>query len=115
MAAVEAPAGYALGDTLRTARQARGMTQRDVATALGVKQASVQLWESGATKPQPDRLPRLAETLHLPYELLRDVVLGQPSQFSPEVEGLAMRLEAVDGRMRRAVSAMLDAYLAGGE
>lgn len=113
MATVDTPAGYTLGDTLRTARQTRGLTQRDVAAAMGIKQASVQLWEAGETKPSVERLPLLAETLHLPYELLRDVVLGQPSQFSPEVEGLAMRLEAVDGRVRRAMAAFLDAYLAG--
>lgn len=47
----------------KTARERRGMTQRDIATALNVDQSTVSLWEVGKTQPRAKLLPILAKVL----------------------------------------------------
>jgi transcriptional regulator with XRE-family HTH domain/predicted ATPase len=58
------PPHTALNRTIRTARQARGMTQERLAEAIGVDLKTVQRWERGAiTTPHPDSLRRLSSVL----------------------------------------------------
>ena len=45
------------------ARKARGMTQAQLAEAMGVDQALVSRWESGKVRPNKDNLSRLKELL----------------------------------------------------
>ena len=46
---------------LKIARIKAGMTQAEVAQAVGVNQASVSLWESGVTLPRAATLVALAD------------------------------------------------------
>lgn len=62
-----------LATALKRARTARGMTQHDVARAVGVTQGTVSLWEQG--KEVPSLLHTLKLLLYLPelrYSLPRD-------------------------------------------
>lgn len=49
--------------TLGEMREDRGLTQEEVAKALGVDQSTVCLWEKGKTFPRPETAFRLAELL----------------------------------------------------
>lgn len=49
--------------SFKSARERSGMTQRDLATALGVDQSTVSLWEIGKTRPRAKLLPELARIL----------------------------------------------------
>ena len=53
------------GETLsfKSAREKSGLTQRDLATELGIDQSTVSLWEVGKTQPRAKLLPRLASIL----------------------------------------------------
>lgn len=46
---------------IRKLREAAGLTQADVVRAFGVDAAAVVRWESGATMPRADKLPKLAQ------------------------------------------------------
>lgn len=46
---------------LQKAREKSGMTQREVAAAIGVDQSAVSLWETGRTMPRASVLIRLAK------------------------------------------------------
>jgi transcriptional regulator with XRE-family HTH domain len=52
-----------LGSRIRAAREARGLTQDDVARHFGIKRVSVTQWESDTTKPALARIAELAELL----------------------------------------------------
>jgi transcriptional regulator with XRE-family HTH domain len=58
-----------LGEIVRAARLARGLTQEQVSAALGVTPEAVQGWEAQATSakkqkiPAEDHLPKLARLL----------------------------------------------------
>ena len=45
-------------------RKIAGLSQADVAEALGISSASVCQWETGKTMPDPRKLPKIAETLN---------------------------------------------------
>ncbi|RCG30214.1 ImmA/IrrE family metallo-endopeptidase [Sphaerisporangium album] len=51
---------------LTQARRLAGLTKKDLAERIGVTPAAVGQYETGATHPRPDLVPRLAETLGVP-------------------------------------------------
>jgi phage repressor protein C with HTH and peptisase S24 domain len=59
------PLMESLGKRIRVARQRARLSQEDVAEPLGISRNAVSLWESDDSKPERDRLPVLARTLHV--------------------------------------------------
>lgn len=53
----------ALMPGLRARRKAAGLTQEDLAAALGCTRQAVVAWERGDVLPTADRLPQLAKAL----------------------------------------------------
>lgn len=43
----------------------RGMTQTDIAIAVGVTAATVSEWAKGKKYPRPDKMQRIADILHV--------------------------------------------------
>ena len=63
-----------LGEALKAHRQQSGMTQEDVAEALGVSRQAVSKWETGVAEPSTSNLLALAKLYGVdPGELLRGV------------------------------------------
>ena len=66
-----------LGDTLRAAREAKGMTQVALAAYFNISKSAVNQWESGKNIPDQRKIAALAEKLELdPALLVR--LSGQP-------------------------------------
>lgn len=61
------------GSGLQHARERAGMTQEQLASAVGVSQQSVAKWESGKSFPRHKALLSLVEILELPTELIHIV------------------------------------------
>ena len=59
-----------IGDRIKAAREAAGMTQSDLARAAGVNRQSVSAWESGAYSPGLYSLVVLSRVLEMPLEKL---------------------------------------------
>jgi transcriptional regulator with XRE-family HTH domain len=57
------------------ARIEAGLTQREMAERLGVKQAAVARWEAGETMPTLDTLFRVAKALELDFTVTPDAPL----------------------------------------
>ena len=53
----------ALMPGLRARRKAAGLTQEDLAAAMGCTRQAVVAWERGDVLPTADRLPQLAKAL----------------------------------------------------
>ena len=51
------------GENLMRYRRKAGLTQEALAEALGVSRQAVGKWESGATYPETEKLPLLADVL----------------------------------------------------
>lgn len=48
---------------IKPIRQAKGMTQEELARAMGVKRTAVAMWETGASAPRVSMIPKLAAVL----------------------------------------------------
>lgn len=55
-------------ERVRAVRRAADISQADVASALGAADSTVAGWESGATTPDQEKLPALADVLHRPLD-----------------------------------------------
>ena len=51
-------------EALKALRQRAGLSQGEVALALGVQQSTVAMWETGANMPRAVLLPKLADLYH---------------------------------------------------
>lgn len=56
-----------IGDRIKTAREALGMSQEELGQAVGVTRVTVSRWETNAIRPR-GKLPKLAKALKKPVE-----------------------------------------------
>jgi len=56
-------AAQSLGALIQSRRLSRGLTQRQLATALGVSAITILRWEGGACAPYPKQYPTIMATL----------------------------------------------------
>lgn len=97
-----------VGARLRTARLSRGLTQKQLAEALGVESITVSRWERGVTTPSLPRLRRIAElTQTTVSDLVRtpDAVTAHAAELAALREELAETRELVD-RVAQALERM---------
>ena len=59
------PASSTFGDRVTGAREAAGMSQKDLAKRLGVKLSSLQGWEDDLSEPRANKLQMLAGILNV--------------------------------------------------
>ena len=52
-------------DDLKALRRRKHLTQKELGTLVGVKDQTIQLWESGTMQPRREHIPKLAEALGL--------------------------------------------------
>lgn len=77
----------ALGKLIREAREARGLTQGELAQRAGVTGSAVNQWESGKNIPGQKKQPRLCQILGLDPNVVRQLAIeeelkGVPAQAS---------------------------------
>ncbi len=78
-----------VGDQIRAARKARGMTQAALANAVGVTQGALTKWELGQNEPSLDKLARLSEVLGVPLGAIPIENIPSPPPLPP-VEAVAV-------------------------
>ncbi len=82
MSAAEDVVLLRLGTQIAHARQQRGLTQSQLAEAIGIEARSMQRIESGRTAPSLVRLVDIGEVLGIPPGRLLDAALGLPTRKS---------------------------------
>lgn len=60
---------------IKEKREALGLTQRDLATRMGVVCSTVTKWEKGSSYPSVRQIPLLSEVLGVP---IGDLFVSQP-------------------------------------
>ncbi len=69
---------YSFGNKLLSLRTRAGLTQQQVAEAVGVSNKAVSKWETGKTKPTTNVLRRLSSLYHIPIEELMTIKEESP-------------------------------------
>lgn len=88
-----------LSDNIKAAREAKGLSQEELATKLNVVRQTVSKWERGLSVPDADLLIALSETVETPVSAL----LGEtvPAPKADGLEALAAKLEVVNLQLAR--------------
>jgi len=75
--------------TIAQARRRKSLTQKQLATQIGIEPALVADWEEGISKPQSSNLMKLCEILGMESEEIKFV----PAPGKPKTSNEAMRQE----------------------
>ena len=78
------------GDRVAAAREATGMTQKQLAKRLGVRVATLRSWEEDLSEPRANRLSMMAGLLNVSMMWL---INGEGEGLSDPVEALPMTSE----------------------
>jgi transcriptional regulator with XRE-family HTH domain len=106
------PKRAAANDRLRRAREARNLTQAEVAQAIGTSSFTVSRWELGVQVPQPHFREKLCALYELgPREL---GLLSEPAEAAAAREG-GRAVEAGESRARRDLRAQVWRFWVGTE
>ena len=101
------------GERVKNAREASGMSRKEMASRLGVKSSTVGKWESGKEDPRANRLQMIASLLNVPL-----LWLLAGSQQVPDQSGnksaeqlLQQKLAEVNSRMAELKNSLDDLNL----
>lgn len=79
-----------LSEAIRAARRRAGLSQAELAAALGVRQSSVSQWERGSTRPSTDHLLALTSILRTTLLDFSAAAGGQGGRGGSGAHGLAL-------------------------
>ncbi len=99
--------------TLRELRIERGLSQRELATAMYVSQPTVARWENGSRLPNVAMVTRLAKCLDVDTSILLDSM--SENDYSPNVIMVEDRKVILTGGLSVLEQAMPDATIVGFE
>jgi len=87
------PERKSFGMRLKAAREARGLTQQQVADLFGVKKGTVSAWEMGGGIPDALRLRRLARVYNVSADALlwENALTNESMQFAATFDSLTER------------------------
>ncbi len=93
-----------LGERIANARQAKGLSQKQLADLIGVTKSTVAKWESDRTSPRASRLIQVAGILGIPMAWLiggDDVPVPVDTPSLNETWVLDNKLEAMDSLIKQ--------------
>ncbi|MDQ2089257.1 helix-turn-helix domain-containing protein [Marimonas arenosa] len=101
------PASSTFGDRVTGAREASGMSQKQLAKRLGVKLATLQNWEEDLSEPRANKLQMLAGLLNVSLTWLLEGIgdgIPAPSEGEPigdDVKDILAELRALKARANK--------------
>lgn len=104
-----------MGYRIKTAREAAGLLQSQLAQAVGVKSSGVvSNWERDLNKPDAETMVRLCETLSISLSHLLDYYGDESQQHSVEPNDYAIikKYRSLDGHGKEAVDSILEVEVA---
>lgn len=103
-----------MGEKILNMRKARGWNQEELAERIGVTRQAVSRWESGAAKPDADKIIAICDLFGVSADyLLRDQYSGEESGVQPEKQTATALGEKVQSLTLQQWSA-LGSTIAGG-
>lgn len=89
-----------VGLRIRTMRISRDMTQQDVGTAIGKKEATVSMYENGKRMPDIETIDALADVFNVPRSAILPPDTSVYTPQTPEAEALAKGVDKLPQEQR---------------
>lgn len=99
------PEEMELGRRIKRARDARGLTQMELAVQMGVTVGTISRWETGANPPDMKRLLQIAETLGESVDYFTARLDGTPAEGEGGVVDMLEEMRAELAWVRDTVTA----------
>ena len=89
------------GERIKVARESSGMSQKLMASRLGVKTGTIAKWESGKEGPRANRLQMIASLLNVPllWLLAGSQQVPETGSDQSSADLLQQKLDEVNSRM----------------
>ena len=87
-----------IGTRIRTMRKSRGMTQEDLARAIGQSASSITMYETGRREPDFETLDALADVFNVPLVSLvsEDDSSADPSAEQPKSDDIRLLIRGLN-------------------
>ncbi len=85
-----------LGQKIRIAREASGITQEELAKEIGVEPPTVSRWETGAFRPRPETIQKLAAILGRKTDWLLGIDASNNDEVRKEFKEIAKKHERLN-------------------
>ena len=92
-----------IGQALRQEIERRGISHREAAEQIGVRQQSLSKWVTEINRPGPEHLPALARFLHQPIAEVREM----RANGAPRLEDRMTAIEDELAELRKAITRLL--------
>lgn len=96
--------GVSFGEKIKSARKAKGFTQKQLAAKINAAHNSISDWENNKNKPDPDTIELLCGVLEITPNYL---LAASPEDFSPKDKLLVRRYNDLDTLGQSHVDAVL--------
>ena len=96
--------GVSFGEKIKSARKAKGLTQKQLAAKINAAHNSISDWENDKNKPDPDTIELLCGVLEITPNYL---LAASPDDFSPKDKLLVRRYNDLDSIGQSHVDAVL--------
>lgn len=96
--------GVSFGEKIKSARKAKGFTQKQLAAKINAAHNSISDWENNKNKPDPDTIELLCGVLEITPNYL---LAASPKDFSPKDKLLVRRYNDLDTLGQSHVDAVL--------
>lgn len=96
--------GVSFGEKIKSARKAKGFTQKQLAAKINAAHNSISDWENDKNKPDPDTIELLCGVLEITPNYL---LTASPEDFSPKDKLLVRRYNDLDSIGQSHVDAVL--------
>lgn len=97
-----------LGDRMREARIRAGMTQHELANAIGAAQNSITNYERGIREPDAIKLIAIARALGVTCDYLLDMHIPDRDQLSAKAVEMAEKYDRLDQHGKSLVDLVID-------
>ena len=96
---------YEIGKRIRSFREQANLSQKELASRIGVSNARLSNWEQGLNRPDADTIPAICEALSIsPNDLLNTPTSNSPS---PAALEFARRFERLDRHAQEVLLAVM--------
>lgn len=99
---------YEIGARIKSARERKGLQQKQAAEILGISAQKLANWEKGTNRPNAEMLPKICKAFDVSLDTLLDTQKTEHSTLSFDAIRIARAYDMMTDKGRAAVDAVVE-------